>query len=157
YGALVILEWSVMDRSPWLSPPTRRDVYGFFTSFLLGICALSVLGHWASLHNHFEHFERFHRLINTEALYYPTASEVVAIAKAAAESGRIPVIVGGSSALFGATQPESGLWSRRLQEVLGDRYVVVNLAFPAGTIAEHGAVAAQALLHDGYRPIFVVD
>jgi hypothetical protein len=146
-----------MYRSPWLGPPTRRDVCGFCTSFLLGILALSGLGHWVSLHNHFEHFERFHRLINPEALYYPTASEVVAIAKAAAESGRIPVIVGGSSVMFGATQPASALWTRRLQEVLGDRYVVVNLAFPSGTIAEHGAVAAQALMQAGYQPIFVVD
>src|SRR5205085_1796865 len=117
----------------------------------------SVLGHWASLHNHFEHFQRFHRLISTEALYYPTASEVVAVARAAAESGRIPVIVGGSSIMFGSTQPESALWTRRLQEVLGDRYAVVNLAFPAGSIAEYGAVAAQALMQAGYRPIFVVD
>ena len=146
-----------MYRTPWLGPPTRREVYGFCTSFLLGICVLSGLGRWASLHNHFEYFERFHRLINPEALYYPTASEVIAIAKAAAAGGRIPVIVGGSSVMFGATQPESALWTRRLQEVLGDRYAVVNLAFPSGTIAEHGAVAAQALLQAGYRPIFLVD
>ena len=137
--------------------PSRRDAWGFAAGLVVGLVALALLGRSYAAQNHITKFERFHRLINPESSYYPTASEVTALARSFADDGRIPVIIGGTSVLYGATQPQSELWSLALQAALGDRFAVVNLAFPAGHATEHGAVAAQALIKDGTEVVYVAD
>lgn len=107
--------------------------------------------------NYFHDFERFHLYISPSTLYYPTASQVVTLTKSLVAPDQVAVIVGGSSVMWGAGQADFELWTQHLQEDLGPRYRVVNLSLPSGSPEEHGAVAAEALLKEGYKVIFLSD
>jgi hypothetical protein len=128
-------------------------IAGVVVSFV-GCC---LAGWLASRHNPFEHFERFHPLINAESLYYPTAGQVRALGRERLDPGKIAVVVGGTSRLQGAGQPEAAVWTRRLQAELGDQFYVLNLAMRAGNTFEFGEPAAEMLLRDHPRLIFVSD
>ncbi|MCC6175185.1 MAG: hypothetical protein IT305_07785 [Chloroflexi bacterium] len=132
----------------------RPHIPAFLVGMLLGLALLSLAGHLTMHENLFPGFVRFHRYINGESLFYPTASEIIAVARDAATDRQILVIVGGSSILHGAGQGAAELWTADLQQRLGDRYGVVNLAFPGGAPGEHGSVAAQALIQEGRSVVF---
>src|SRR5207245_11801285 len=70
---------------------------------------------------------------------------------------KIIVIVGGSSVLHGTGQAASQVWTRKLQEVLGERYQVINLALRCGRTNEFGQVAAEMLLAEYPQMIFICD
>lgn len=136
-----------------------RSAIACVASAVLGFAGLALLGWQLSATSYIdpEHFHRFHLYINPQTLYYPTASQVVTLAKASVQPGQTAVILGGSSLTWGAGLSDSELWSRHLQANLGDDYRVVNLAMPSGSPQEHGGVAAQALLKDGYKVVFISD
>ncbi len=52
----------------------------FLAGFALGLVVLSVLGRHVSSENLFQGFQRLHMFVNTTALYYPTASQLQALA-----------------------------------------------------------------------------
>ena len=101
-------------------------------------------------------FTRFHLALNFETLYYPTVSQVRALARETLDPNRIPVVVGGNSILQGLGQGATGNWVNRLQELLGDDFQVLNLAL-AGASFEFGSVAAEVLLRDHPRLILVTN
>lgn len=130
----------------------------FLVAFVVTLISLSLLGRWCSQQNPYQNFVRFHQLITPEALYYPTISHLRAIAKEQLQDqDKVGVIVGGSSVFNGATQPPNRIWTKHLQELLGDRYRVVNFALPSGRVQGGGAIAAQSLLNEGYKIIFTSD
>ena len=55
------------------------------------------------------------------------------------------MIVGGNSILHGYGQNADQIWTRHLQELLGDRYCVLNLAMRGGFPAEFAGPIAEAL------------
>jgi hypothetical protein len=130
-------------------------VRAYFAGLVIGLLALSLIGMLTTRINQFSSFTRFHRYLNPETYFYPTASQVVALARDAAGPDQTAVIIGGSSIMFGSGQGENELWTNRLQEDLGDEFGVVNLAFPAGAPSEHGATAAQALLKANRDVVFI--
>jgi hypothetical protein len=67
------------------------------------------------------------------------------------------VIIGGNSILLGVWQPVTDLWSTHLQEQLGDRYAVVNLAFRGSSPPDCGAVVAEVLRREFPRQIYIAD
>ena len=79
--------------------------------------------------------------------------ENVALARWA--PGKTIVIVAGNSILNGYGQAERDVWTLRLQEELGDRYVVVNLAFRGALPYEAGALVAESLLRRNYPVVLV--
>jgi hypothetical protein len=129
----------------------------FLLGFVGGIFVLSALGHVVAQRFAFQNFQRIHRYINPEALFYPTASELVTFAKSHVTQGQTLVILGGSSVMTGDGQGTAELWSDELAQLLGDEYAVLNYALPGGASTEHGAVAAQALLKEGYKVLYVGD
>lgn len=133
------------------------SAWAFTAGLLTGVAALSLLGRFVASQNYIEDFHRFHRYINYESLFYPTASQVRALALASGPPDQIFVIAGGSSVLFGSGQGVDELWSNHLQRALGDRFTVLNFAFPGGAPQEHGAVAAQSLAQEGFKVIYVMD
>lgn len=135
----------------------RWSIAAYLVSVAIGLVGLSLAGRAAADVNQFEHFVRFHRYINPETFFYPTASQVRALAKASVRRDQVAVIIGGSSVLNGVGQSPEDLWSRALQEQLGESYVVLNFALPAGAPEEHGAVAAQALIKEGYKVVYIAD
>jgi hypothetical protein len=124
---------------------------GALASFL----ACCAAGAWCSRRPVYQHFERFHQLLSPEALHYPTASQVLALARAELPPDKVAVIVGGNSVLNGAGQRAERLWTKALQAALGDDYRVLNLAVRGAHPAEFGAVVAEALGRERPRVLFV--
>jgi hypothetical protein len=129
----------------------------FFVGLILGFGACCVLGRLAPVRSSFRDFQRFHTSINPEGLYFPTALQVRTLARRKLPQDKIAVIVGGSSVMQGIGQSEGALWTRRLQELLGDEYCVLNLAMPGGVPTEYGQSAAEMLLRERGRIIHVCD
>jgi len=118
---------------------------------------LCILGRVASSTNYLQDFQRFHRYLSMDTVYYPTASQLRQLARASLSEGRVLVIVGGSSVMYGVGQGSSELWSDELQQVLGPAYVVLNFAGGGTAMTDYGGVAAQILHADGYPVVFVTD
>jgi hypothetical protein len=130
----------------------------FLVAFVITLIGMSLLGRWCSEQNLYPHFTRFHQLIYPESLYYPTISQLRALVKHRLQDrNKIGVIVGGSSVFNGVTQTPKELWTNHLQELLGDRYEVINLALRSGSIQGGGGITAQSLLNEGYKIIFTSD
>jgi hypothetical protein len=128
----------------------------FFIGLAVGLAGLSWLGSIVVSTNLTDHFVRFYQLITVEAGYFPTARQVRAIVdKTSDDDSLIYVIVGGSSVLNGAGQHETMIWTSALQEHLGPRFRVINFAQRAGSSSEFGNVAAEYLLRNSKRVIYV--
>jgi hypothetical protein len=128
-----------------------------FLGIALAFATCTVAGHVASRHNYILHFDRFHLALTAETLYHPTARQIRSFGRDYLDPGKIIVVIGGSSVLHGTGQRVEHLWSRRLQELLGDEYQVVNLAMRSGLTAEFGEIAAEIFERDGHRVLFVSD
>ena len=135
----------------WLASPAL--LAGAVCAFV-GCC---LAGRLATAHNCFADFRRFHHAISPRSLFCPTASQVLALGRDRLARERIAVIVGGSSVLRGCGQRPGQVWSERLQQKLGERYRVLNLAMDGGQPAEFGGTAAEMLARDFPRLIFVTD
>lgn len=135
----------------WISPKALGA--GILTSFI----ALCVIGQSISLGPQFENFVRFHNLISFETQYFPTALQVRETAKANLRQDRIAVVVGGGSIFNGWGQRGINVWTNRLQQLLGDKYRVVNLAMTCTAPNEIGMLTAETLLKDYPRLIYVGD
>ena len=124
---------------PTLAP--RLLLLGVVASFL----ACCVAGRLLSRVNCLRNFTRFHPSINYQNLYYPTVSQVRSLARDTLDPDKVVVVLGGNSILQGFGQGAAGNWTRHLQELLGERFQVLNLALPNTIPFEFGAVAAEVL------------
>jgi hypothetical protein len=129
--------------------------YPLFLGVAAAFLACCILG-FASRSWPYAGFERFHRFINPQTCFYPTASQVRATARAALPADRIAVIVGGNSVLNGAGQGLP-LWTARLQELLGPDYQVLNLAMCGAAPGEVGGVTAEVLRDEYPRLILITN
>ncbi len=132
-----------------LSP--RALLFGIACSFVA--CCLA--GWLLSQRNPFVGFERFLPHIAPDSLFYPTISQVRALACEKLDTEKIAVVVGGNSVTYGVGQRAEYLWTKRLQEELGEKYRVINLAMRGATPGEFGAVAAEVLSRDYPRLIYL--
>lgn len=107
--------------------------------------------------NHYHSFTRFHQYIIPESLFYPTASQTYRIVRSKIKRDKILVVIGGSSVMQGMGQRLNEVWSKKLQEALGDDYRVVNFAFRGGQANEVGMIAAELLSRDYKKLIFIAD
>jgi hypothetical protein len=104
-----------------------------------------------------EDFHRFHPMIAPESMYQPTIGEMRAIVRARCRPNQVLVIVGGNSILQGVGQPVEKLWSRHLQELLGDRFCVINFAFRGSSPTDGGALVAESLRDEFPRQIYIAN
>jgi hypothetical protein len=129
----------------------------FLAGLLAGVVAMSWLGWRVSRLDYHPGFTRFHPEIAPEGSYYPTIAEMGAIVRARCRPDQVLVIVGGNSIFFGVGQPAAEMWTGRLQELLGDRYCVVNLAFRGAWSTDGAALVAEALRDEFPRQIYVAN
>jgi len=139
------------DTPRWFQPRT------FLAGFAGALVLLSVAGAWLGRQDRHPGFTRFHPFISPEAQYYPTIAEMCAIVRTHCRPNQVLVIVGGNSIFYGVGQPADKMWTRRLQELLGDRYCVVNLAFRGASAADGAAVVAEVLRDEFPRQIYVAN
>jgi hypothetical protein len=135
----------------WVSPTA------LFAGAAAAFLACSMAGWVASSQSPYEGFVRAHPQIAPEGSFHPTVSQLRAVVAERAPRGSIVVIVGGSSVLHGVGQSRDQVWTRRLQERLGERFRVFNLAFRGGGYSEGGAVVAESLIKNGWPVIYVGD
>jgi hypothetical protein len=124
---------------------------------VVAFVACCVAGRVVSRVNHYEKFARFHPYCHLQTFYYPTASQVLALARQYLSPGRIAVVVGGNSVLAGLGQREQQLWTHQLEQLLGPDYRVLNLAMPAAQPAEFGGVIAEVLAGEFRKLIYITN
>jgi hypothetical protein len=134
-----------------ISPPA------LLLGFAVGLAILAWKGREVARHDWHTNFTRFHPMISPEAMYEPTVSEMCAIVRARCRPDQVLVIVGGNSILLGVGQPADRMWTVRLQEALGDRFAVVNLAFRGASPNDAGAIVAEALRTEFPRQIYIAN
>jgi hypothetical protein len=124
---------------------------------LLGLGLMAWLGRRAASSDYHPRFTRFFPAISPEASYYPTVGEMSAIVRARCRPDQVLVIVGGNSVLHGVWQPAEMLWSRKLQDLLGEHYVVINFAFRGAQPTDGGAVLAEVLRKEYPKLIYIAN
>lgn len=136
---------------------TRLSSWLLLAGILAGFLGATWQGHLAAGYSKPSRFGRFHQRISPDTAYYPPYAMLETLALARWHPGQTLVIIGGNSVLNGVGQPEDELWSQRLQEQLGDAYVVVNLALRGAAPTQGGALVAEALLARGLPVIYVTN
>ena len=136
---------------------SRARMLALAAGILLGFAGAVLAGRQAAGYSKPDRFRRFHPNLSLESHFYPPFSMLENVALARWQPGRTLVIVGGNSVFHGVGQPADEVWTLRLQEQLGDRYVVVNLAFRGAFPSEAGALVAEALLRRGLPVIYVAN
>jgi hypothetical protein len=131
--------------------------YSFLGGALCAFLTCCLAGWVAGRSNIYHHFVRFNGYINAQTLYYPTASQVRALGRARLDPDKIAVVVGGNSILLGHGVGSAQVWTKHLQEELGDRFEVLNFAIPAALPAEFGGIAAEMLQREHAKLLFVTD
>ena len=144
-----------------LTSPQRSGAVWHLAAFAAGIAIsltmLALVGRRAAEKNFHPGFTRFHRDIAPDTKYYPTVREMMAIARERAAGGKILVVVGGNSVLYGVGQPAGHVWTEQLQRELGKAYAVVNLAMRGAGVTDCGAVVAEALRKEFPRQIYLAN
>jgi hypothetical protein len=128
-----------------------------FLGVLAGFGAMCALGRYVAHRDYHPGFLRFTQWISPETKYYPTVNEMMSIVRGQTRPDQILVIVGGNSVLRGVGQPPEHLWSRRLQDDLGDGYHVINFAFNGSPSTNGAAVVAEALRKEYPRQIYIAN
>lgn len=142
--------------APNSHPPLFRPA-AFLTGVALGLLALAFAGRFVTTWDWHQGFVRFHPGITSESQYQPTLAEMRAIVRARCRPDQVLVIVGGNSIFQGVGQPVEKLWTRRLQELLGERYVVINFALRGSSPTDGGALAAESLRDEYPRLIYLAN
>lgn len=124
-----------------------------------GFLACCLLGRASAQKNPYQNFLRLHPFLEQETSYFPTASQLVAVARAQCppSCGKTLVILGGNSVFNGSGQKHDELWSRVLQEELGDHYHVVNFSAPGAGVVDNGGVIFECLAREYPQAIFVAN
>jgi hypothetical protein len=128
----------------------------FFAGFAAGLIILSIAGSHVVSAEWSNNFTRFNRAIHPETNYFPTVRQMMQIVDAG-DQGKITVIIGGTSVFYGVGQQEPEVWTRRLQDRLGERFRVINFAQRAGRANDFGNIAAEILLRRKQPVIYVAD
>jgi hypothetical protein len=126
---------------------------GVFCGFL-GCC---LAGRLVAGHNLYRDFTWFHPLINPETLYRPTASQFLALAESDLSPDQVLVVVAGNSVMMAGHQGKDGVWTKRLQRLLGDHYRVFNFAMNGAAPGDFGALAAEMLSLRHPRVLCITD
>lgn len=147
--------------NPADSSPKNSGAIWQLAAFAAGVAValtlLAVAGRRSAERGFHQSFTRFHRELAPDTRYYPTVREMMAIAREKAAGGKILVIVGGNSILYGVGQPAGQVWTERLQRELGPRFAVVNFAMRGAGVTDFAAVVAEALRNEFPRQIYLAN
>src|SRR5262249_1666081 len=135
--------------SQFLTPP------GFFLGLALGFVACCVLGRQLPKLLPMQNVERLHTYLNPQALYFPTALQIRALARRQLPRDKVAVVISGNSVLMGSGQSVDELWTKELQRELGDEYRFLNLSTPSGAPNEFGQAAVEMICSDHPRVLHV--
>lgn len=141
----------ISKRPPFLRP--KWLLLGFAVTVLL----LAIQGHRYAYRTFHENFVRFYPLAAPDTRYQPALDEYLALVRSQCERDQVLVLIGGNSILYGVGQPPDKVWSKKLQELLGPDYRVINFAFRGGTITDGAAVISEVLSKEYPRQILIAN
>jgi hypothetical protein len=98
---------------------------------------------------------RFHDAISPATYYYPTAHQCLHWVRSVARRDKVLVIIGGHSVMHGIGQNSGEEWHRELQRLLGDDYVVVNLAMGGANPPSFAGIIYRMMAGEHPRVILV--
>lgn len=141
-------------------PPTvlarlARRPFPILLGVAVGFLGCCVAGRVAARQQPYKNFVRFHPQIAPDSHYRPPFEQVLNLARQRATPGKVLVVIGGNSVMHGVGQRAEHIWSRHLQERLGDRYAVLNLAMRAAWPNEFAGFVAERLAADGVPVLYV--
>ena len=129
----------------------------FFLGFLCAMVACSLAGRTLAQDGFYENFTRISGTYQVDNTFLLSPAQMVRWIRAHCSSDRELVLVGGSSIMMGAGQPVRRLWTKRLQELLGKGYCVVNLAGPSGALNGFASTTLGILGHEYKRAWLIGD
>lgn len=135
-------------QSTFLMRLARRP-FPIFLGLAVGLLACCIAGRVAARKHTFANFVRFNVGNTSHTHYYPTFAQVLNVSRQHVKPGKVIVVVAGSSIFNGVGQRLDYVWTRRLQELLGDNYVVLNLAIASGSSQEIGGLIADIFTTEG--------
>jgi hypothetical protein len=138
-------------RYRWIAPAW------FLGGLLLGLILLGWAGRRIARTDYHPGFVRFPPSASPESRYFPTVNEMAAIVRGQCRPDQVLVIVGGNSVLLGVGQPVGEVWTKHLQDLLGDKYCVINFAFRGASPTNGGAVIAEVLRNEFPHQIYIAD
>ena len=127
----------------------------FFAGLVLGLIALATAGAVLRPSSLTNGFTRIHGGLNSRN-FFATAREIKSIIDAIPQD-KMVVIVGGTSVLQGTSQSEPYVWTNYLQANLGPTFKVINFALRSGRPNDFGNLAAEMLLREHRKVIYVCD
>jgi len=143
------------DPRPTFLARLARRPFPIFLGLAVGFLGCCIAGRVAARQQPFKNFVRFHIGLAPESHYYPTFSQTLNLARQKAKPGKTLVVIGGNSVMQGVGQRVNYVWSGELQRLLGDDYVVLNLAMRGQHPNEFGGHIAERLAADGVPVIYV--
>lgn len=135
----------------------KYQFLSFIAGIFLGLILLISAGKTISRINAFNEVIRFHDSLSPSTFFYPTARQMLQWSMQKVKTDKINVLLGGSSLLYGVGQPQGKTIADRLQDRLGNQFVVINLATKGGSIMGVGMIMAEKLISMGYPVIYVAD
>jgi len=135
----------------------RLHVIAFMAGLFTALMILGSLGHSLGGKNYYSGVSRFGQWLSADANHFPTLFSLLNWAEAQSSENKTFVVVGGSSIFHGVGQREPLSMPARLQGILGDNYIVLNLATRGGQAVGPGLVVASELERRGYKVWFVSD
>lgn len=130
----------------------------FFIGVASGILACSLLGKYVSTKNYIDEFTRLGGGLQTRGVSFQiTASAINSLIHKNCSTDKTLVLIGGSSVPYGSGQPVRYLWTKKLQNLLGSKYCVMNLASPAGSLVGYASIAFEMVRNDYPSAILVSD
>ena len=134
-----------------------RNGFIFVAGFLATILLVALLGRFTLTQPQFPEIKRFWTMQSPATNFFPTIRQQYEWTKDQTTRSKITIIFGGSSFLLGNGQPVNQSTAVVLQEKLGSKYSVVNLAVRGGGAFGQGLYIASKLKKDGYKVIYVSD
>lgn len=135
----------------------NSNLIKFINGFLVTLFIFAGLGRMTLELPQFPGLKRFWSMQSPTTNFFPTIRQQYSWAKQQIDEGQIVIVFGGSSFLLGNGQPVEQSTAVKLQEKLGNKYRVLNLAVRGGGAFGQGLYVASKLKQDGYKVIFVSD
>lgn len=135
----------------------QRELFCFFAGLILAFIGCVFAGHATTQHNYISNFNRFHFYIAPETNFYMPVRQTETIVKDLVGKDKIAVIIGGSSVFNGLGQPAGQTLAEHLQNELGNRFKVVNLALRASSPTNLAMFIVEKLQQENIPVIYVAD
>ena len=128
----------------------------FFIGVAIGLLACIGGGYWASRQDIYGDRDRFFNQISPDGSIYPTFENLCAFVRGKVPKNKKLILVAGDSRMLGVGQTNAGLWTRQLQEKLGNEYGVANVAFRGANTASVGIPLFEALSREYKECLLIV-